>query len=102
MQQKQRVDVAFVAEQDARKMKREQAWTQTAEVKHEMEAESSQQGAKRARLQVEAGSGVGRGPEFDVSVFPIDQVIDVVMLGLAAIDPDTLRSAFDVSTTWND
>lgn len=68
--------------------------------KHPLEAESSAQGAKRARFDgplVSQGSGKGKGPEADVSTFPLESVIDVVMAGLAVVDAELMREAFEVS-----
>ncbi|WWD21274.1 hypothetical protein CI109_105758 [Kwoniella shandongensis] len=92
VRQKQRMEAAFVAEQQARK-DRKKGLKQT--LKHPMEAESSEQAAKRARLEVQPGVGLGRGPEVDVTTFPVEAVIDAVMTGLEVVPLELLTRAFD-------
>ncbi|KAK8844072.1 hypothetical protein IAR55_006866 [Kwoniella newhampshirensis] len=92
VRQKQRMDIAFQAELQARK-DRKKGLKQT--LKHPMEAESSEQAAKRARLEVQPGVGLGRGPEVDVTTLPVEAVIDAVMTGLEVVPPDLLTRAFE-------
>ncbi|WVR08835.1 hypothetical protein IAU60_005893 [Kwoniella sp. DSM 27419] len=92
--QKTRMNDAFAQEQSARKERRRVAKTHQPS-KHGMEAESSEQAAKRARLEVNAGVGLGRGPEVDISGMETDQVIEAVMAGLEAVSPDLLKRAFE-------
>jgi symplekin len=99
--QKTRLEVAWAKEQEARRLKK--ASTQqdqfSSGTKHPLEAESSAQAAKRARMEaiVMQGSGTGKGPEVDVSGFAIETVVDVVMAGLAVVDAELMRVAFEVS-----
>lgn len=99
--QKTRLEVAWASEQEARRLKK--ASTQpdpyAAGNKHPLEAESSAQAAKRARMEafVMQGTGMGKGPEVDVSGFAIEAVVDVVMAGLAVVDVELMRAAFEVS-----
>ncbi|ORX39335.1 Symplekin tight junction protein C terminal-domain-containing protein [Kockovaella imperatae] len=97
IRQKQRMELAFVAEQEARKQRREEAKIKQEANKHSMEAESSEQAAKRARMESRAGSGMGKGPEVDVSVYPLEAVVDAVMAGLHGIPPETLKMSFEVA-----
>ena len=97
IRQKQRMDLAFVAEQDARRLRREAVKIKQESTKHPMEAESSEQAAKRARTEIAMGSGKGKGPEIDVSSYPLDAVVDVVMTGLNAVSVESLKATFDVS-----
>ena len=92
------MDLAFIAEQDARRLRRDEAKVKQEASKHSMEAESSEQAAKRARLEV-AGSGLGKGPEVDVSGFPLHAVVEAVLSGLHNISVDGLRASFEVSCT---
>ena len=65
--------------------------------KHMTEAESSAEGAKRARLEVNSSPSQGRGAEVDVTSISVETVIDLVMAGLSAVSVDHLRWVFDVS-----
>ena len=98
IRQKQRMDLAFVAEQEARRLRREAAKVKQEASKHPMEAESSEQAAKRSRMEVGVGSGKGKGPEIDASSYPLEAVVDAVMAGLNAVSAEALRATFDVST----
>ncbi|WRT69315.1 uncharacterized protein IL334_006299 [Kwoniella shivajii] len=91
VRQKQRMESAFVVEASTRKERRKAK----APGKHAMEAESSEQAQKRARLEVQTGSGIGKGPEVDISDIPVDKVIDAVMEGLDIVPIELLNVAFD-------
>ncbi|GFZ47057.1 hypothetical protein JCM24511_04798 [Saitozyma sp. JCM 24511] len=96
VRQKQRMEVAFVAEQTARKARKAAVPAQAQVLgKHPWEAESSAQAAKRARYEVQAGTMEGRGVLFDVSTIPIEAVIDVVMEGLRVVSSEDLQRAFE-------
>jgi symplekin len=103
VRQKQRMEVAFVSEQTARKARKAVLPAQAQVLgKHPGEAESSAQAAKRARYEVQAGTMEGRGVVFDVSTFPIEAVIDVVMEGLQVVSSEDLQRAFEVSECRSD
>lgn len=103
VRQKQRMEVAFVAEQTARKARKAAVPAQAQVLgKHPWEAESSAQAAKRARYEVQAGTMEGRGVLFDVSTIPIEAVIDVVMEGLRVVSSEDLQRAFEVSECRSD
>ncbi|WWC63751.1 uncharacterized protein I303_106356 [Kwoniella dejecticola CBS 10117] len=92
VRQKQRMESAFVAEAQARKERRRNKG------KHLMDepiAESSEQAQKRARLEIRSGSGVGSGPEADISQLPVETVIDAVMEGLDVVPLELLNTAFE-------
>ena len=90
------MDLAFIEEQEARRARRETR-ADPPPGKHEMEAESSADGAKRAKIEIQAGLGQGRGAEVDVSSLPAGTVIELVMAGLGGVSFEHLRWAFDVS-----
>ena len=100
VRQKQRMEIAMIEEQEARKSRRNAKSGRGIE-KHMIEAESSADGAKRARLEGHSGSGQGSGAEVDVTSISVDIVIDLVMAGLSAVSLDHLRWAFDVSGIWH-
>ncbi|WWC72850.1 uncharacterized protein I206_106814 [Kwoniella pini CBS 10737] len=92
VRQKQRMESAFIAEAQARKERRKNKG------KHAMDepvAESSEQAQKRARLEMRSGTGVGKGPEVDISQLPVEQVIDAVMEGLDVVSLELLNTAFE-------
>jgi len=92
------MEPAFVEEQEARRARRE-ARSEQAAGKQLIEAEGSADGAKRAKLELQSGSGQGRGAEIDVTSIPVEAVIELVLAGLSAVPLDHLRYAFDVSGT---
>ncbi|WVQ81189.1 hypothetical protein IAT38_003311 [Cryptococcus sp. DSM 104549] len=90
--QKLRMEAAYVGEAGARRERRKG-------LKHGMEiagpgaeAESSEQAAKRARL--DRGYG-GKGPEVDVSGMRLEAVVEGVVSGLKMISAESLAGAFD-------
>jgi hypothetical protein len=90
VRQKQRMEVAFVSEQTARKARKAVLPAQAQVLgKHPGEAESSAQAAKRARYEVQAGTMERR-------------VIDVVMEGLQVVSSEDLQRAFEVSECRSD
>ena len=93
------MEAAFALEQEERRARRYAETKAAVHVlgKHPMEAESSEQGAKRARIGVEVGRWGGRGVEVDVSALPIESVIDVVMEALEAVPVESIQRAFLVS-----
>ncbi|WVF65302.1 hypothetical protein IAT40_000026 [Kwoniella sp. CBS 6097] len=108
VRQKSRMEAAFVAEQTARRERRRSAKV-AQPAKHPMDpsvggidAESSEQAFKRAKLEsggaridVQPGSGFGRGPEVDISELEVDKVIEVVMAGLEVVPMELLNQAFE-------
>ena len=91
VRQQARMDLLFARELEERKARRLGAILG----KHPSEAESSAQAAKRARLSVTAGRA-GKGVEVDVSLMPLDSVIDAVLAGLEIMTEDLMLRAFDV------
>ncbi|EIW67114.1 hypothetical protein TREMEDRAFT_74647 [Tremella mesenterica DSM 1558] len=90
LRQKLRMDSAFSHENVQRKAKREA-------IKRGMVvpvAESSEQAVKRVKLEIQPGSGSGKGPEFDVTTLPLETVIDAVMEGLGLVTEAVLETAF--------
>ncbi|ODN76924.1 hypothetical protein L202_05498 [Cryptococcus amylolentus CBS 6039] len=97
LRQKKRMEDAFVEEATARKERRRGT-------KHPMEPpagvdpESSEQAAKRARLEGSAGgvgSGVGKGPVVDISGMGVEEVVETVISGLRSVSSQTLVSALE-------
>lgn len=96
IRQKQRMELAFVHEQQERLARREQRALQSvkvepallAGVKHPLEAETSAEGAKRAKRE---------RVEVDAQKFPLPIVIDAVIQGLGGIQSDHLQRVFTVS-----
>lgn len=86
------MDSAFTTEKAAR---RSGPQTNTILGKHPLEAESSADGAKRARLDVQPGAAQGKGVEVDVGQLPIESVIQAVMEGLEVVSLELLLKAFD-------
>lgn len=107
--QKQRMEQAFPAEHEERRRNRrlrvEGGATEPTAMqgtKHTLEAESSADAVKRAKLETtaashRAGSGSGRGVEVDISRFPLEAVIEGVMSSLNTISPEQLTQTMDVS-----
>ncbi len=87
------MESAFFEEQEGRKVRRETR----ADAKHSMEAESSADGAKRAKSAVPPGPGLGGGVDVDVTSIPVEAVIELVMATLGTVSMEHLRWAFDVS-----
>ncbi|CAD6567154.1 MAG: hypothetical protein TREMPRED_003351 [Tremellales sp. Tagirdzhanova-0007] len=90
VRQKQRMEIAMNEEQEARKSRRD-VKPGLGIGKHMTEAESSAEGAKRARLEVNSSPSQGRGAEVDVTSISVETVIDLVMAGLSAVSVDHLR-----------
>ncbi|BEI87101.1 hypothetical protein CcaverHIS002_0704470 [Cutaneotrichosporon cavernicola] len=90
--QKQRMELAYAADMEERRQRR----AKLASGKHPLEADAESSTAKRARLDVQPGSGDGKGRVMvDVSQFALEPVIDVVLHGLQAISDEMLVRAFD-------
>ncbi|KAK4684675.1 symplekin, partial [Tremellales sp. Uapishka_1] len=96
VRQKIRIEAGLLAEYEAKKARKVKSEASTLG-KHSMEAETSLNGAKRMKMeiQVEAGTGQGRGPEVDVSDLPVEMVIELVMSGLDVVTVDLMRQAFE-------
>ena len=109
IRQKQRMEVAFPSEHEERRRNRRLRVEDAAEptgahgAKHALEAESSTDAAKRAKLETtvahQPGSGSGKGPEVDISRFPLEGVIQGVMSSLNAISVEQLTRTMNVSLT---
>ena len=96
VRQKQRMELAFVAEQQARGERRTRGPDPLATTsKHPIEAESSAEGAKRAKIEGLVERDLVSN--IDVTSIPVDTVIQVVMAGLEAVTTERLRLAFEVS-----
>lgn len=98
--QKTRLEAAWAIEQEIKRQRKAAAGPEiSTRGKHPLEPESSAQAAKRARHEgfVTQGNGKGKGPEVDVSLYALDDVVDVVMAGLTVVDAELMRAAFDVS-----
>lgn len=90
------MDLALGEEQAAKKLQKA-VKLEEAPSKHVMEAESSADGAKRAKLEIQSSIAQGKGGEVDVSLLPAEAVIEMVMTGLAAASIEHIRWAFEVS-----
>lgn len=88
------MELAFVEEQEARRARREAK----SGIKHSMEAESSADGAKRAKLEISTGAAMITS-DMDVTSIPVERVVDIVMATLGGVSLDNLHWAFDVSNT---
>jgi symplekin len=108
IRQKQRMEQAFPSEHEERRRNRRLRAEGAVEapgmqgVKHALEAESSADAAKRAKMETvpiphQAGSGIGRGVEVDISRFPLEGVIEAVMSSLNAISADHLTRTMEAS-----
>lgn len=93
--QKQRMEMAYAADSDARRQRRaNMAAARAGKHPLESEAESSGSAAKRARMEVLLGSGDGKGSVmFDVSQLALEPVIDAVVAALGAASDDFLTRA---------
>lgn len=96
VQQKQRMETAFISEQAERRARRQAPPPANPVLgKHPNEAESSAQAAKRARLGVQVGRLGGQGPLVDVSTLPADGVIEAVMEALELVPLEAIQAAFE-------
>ena len=107
IRQKQRMEQAFPSEHEERRRSRRSRAEGAVEtpgmqgVKHALEAESSADAAKRAKMETMAvphqpGSGSGKGVEVDISRFPLEGVIEGVMNSLNAISVEQLTRTMEV------
>ncbi|WVQ92978.1 hypothetical protein IAU59_000040 [Kwoniella sp. CBS 9459] len=108
VRQKSRMEAAFVSEQTARRERRRAAKA-AQPPKHPLdpgasgtEPESSEQAFKRAKIEsgeikidVQPGSGMGKGPEVDISEIEVEKVIEAVMTGLEVVPMELLNDAFE-------
>lgn len=98
IRQKQRMDLAFAAEQEERKRRRANVKMEPGpSTKHPLEAESSADAVKRAKVE----SGVSSA-EVDVTRYPVEAVIDIVMAGLQAVSVEQLTAAFEVGLRFSE
>lgn len=98
VRQKQRMDAALDTERIEKYARLETRAAGANLGKHPVEAESSADAVKRARLEVELGAGEGKGAEVDISGLPVQGVIEAVMAGLMAASVEQLHRAFNVSS----
>jgi symplekin len=106
LNQKERMDKAFLVEQAERRARREGRGGVLG--KHPADAESSLDAIKRAKIEPEELLPVATlppppriaatGREVDISPLPERFVIDAVMRGLQAISADALTQILEVST----
>ncbi|KIR28658.1 symplekin [Cryptococcus deuterogattii LA55] len=96
VRQKARMEAAFIGEALARKERR-QNLKHTIDPETAFEAESSEQAAKRARLDglVGVGSGMGKGPEIDVSGMRLEEVVEVVLSSLRSVSLELLTGTIE-------
>lgn len=101
VRQKARMEAAFLAEASARKERR-QNLKHTIDPGAASEAESSEQAAKRAKLDgLGMGSGIGKGPEIDVSGMRLEEVVEVVLSSLRGVSSELLTGTIEVSSSLN-
>lgn len=101
VRQKARMEAAFISEASARKERR-QNLKHTIDPEAAFEAESSEQAAKRARLDglVGVGNGMGKGPEIDVSGMRLEEVVEVVLSSLRSVSLELLTGTIEVSSSF--
>lgn len=100
--QKARMEPAYLVEQEAREARRSGRTLGKHAMSTDMIAETSADGAKRAKLEIQpavSGLGIGKGPVIDVTGLglPLQTVIELVISNLEVVSAEILDRAFTVS-----
>jgi hypothetical protein len=96
------MEPAYAVEQEAREARRSGRTLGKHPLGTDMVAESSADGAKRAKMEADplmSGLGIGKGPVIDVTGLglPLHTVIELVISNLEVVSAEILERAFKVS-----